>query len=177
MSSLRGMVALHDLCWNPLFSCQMICKQYIVLNHVFFQYESNLEIQTCYSIPACLAGLKGGKGWYPSMPCRFPGLHLGGKPRGLARGSPGPHPREKLRGLAWGSPGPHPGGLKAHTWGSPGPHPGGSPGPLPGGYIPACTEGDPPIATAAGSMHPTGIHSCCCVIIVIPNESCSHFLC
>ena len=29
------MVALHNLCWNFLFSCQMICKQYIVLNHVF----------------------------------------------------------------------------------------------------------------------------------------------
>ena len=42
------MVALHDLCWNFLFSRQMICKQYIVLNHMFFQYESNLEIQTRY---------------------------------------------------------------------------------------------------------------------------------
>ena len=42
------MVALHNLRWNFLFSCQMICKQYIVLNHVFFQYESNLEIQTRY---------------------------------------------------------------------------------------------------------------------------------
>ena len=29
------MVALHDLYWNFLFSCQMICKQYIVLNHMF----------------------------------------------------------------------------------------------------------------------------------------------
>ena len=37
------MVALHDLRWNLLFSCQMICKQNIVLNHVFFRYESNLE--------------------------------------------------------------------------------------------------------------------------------------
>ena len=42
------MVALHDLPWDFLFSHQMICKQYIVLNHVFFQYESNLEIQTRY---------------------------------------------------------------------------------------------------------------------------------
>ena len=39
----------NDLCQNPLFSHQMICKQYIVLNHVFFQYESNLEIRTRYS--------------------------------------------------------------------------------------------------------------------------------
>ena len=43
MSSLCGIVALNDLCWNFLFSCQMICKQYIVLNHMFFRYESNLE--------------------------------------------------------------------------------------------------------------------------------------
>ena len=54
------------------------------------------------SIPACLAAGLRRRGWYLSMPCRFPG----------------PHPRGKLRSLARG-------GLKAHTWGSPGPHPGG----------------------------------------------------
>ena len=43
------MAAPHDLCWNPLFSCQMICKQYIILHHVFFRYKSNLKIQTHYS--------------------------------------------------------------------------------------------------------------------------------
>ena len=37
------MVALHDLRSDFLFSCQMICKQHIVLNQVFFRYESNLE--------------------------------------------------------------------------------------------------------------------------------------
>ena len=37
------MVAPHDLCLNFLFSCQMICKQHIILNHVFLGYESNLE--------------------------------------------------------------------------------------------------------------------------------------
>ena len=42
------MAAPHNLHWNPLFSHQMICKQYIILNHVFFQYKSNLEIRTCY---------------------------------------------------------------------------------------------------------------------------------
>ena len=42
------MVALHDLHWNFLFSCQMICKQHIILNHMFFQYKSNLEIRTHY---------------------------------------------------------------------------------------------------------------------------------
>ena len=36
----------NDLRQNPLFSRQMICKQYIILNHVFFQYESNLEPTT-----------------------------------------------------------------------------------------------------------------------------------
>ena len=43
-------------------------------------------------------------GWYPSMHCRSPGPHSGGKLRGLAGGgvSPGPHPGGKLRGLAWG---------------------------------------------------------------------------
>ena len=50
MSSLCGMVACHDLHWNPLFSRQMICKQYIILNHVFFRYESNLETVT-FNIP------------------------------------------------------------------------------------------------------------------------------
>ena len=43
------MVALHDLHWNFLFSCQMICKQHIILNHMFFQYESNLEPVTWMS--------------------------------------------------------------------------------------------------------------------------------
>ena len=43
------MAAPHDPCWNPLFSYQMICKQYIVLNQVFFRYESNVEIQTRYN--------------------------------------------------------------------------------------------------------------------------------
>ena len=89
---------------------------------------------------------RGGGFWYPSMPCRFPS----------------PHPREKLRGLACGrgrgfsrptprgSPGPHLGGsqpwgdLQAYTW----------------GCIPACTEADPPMATAVGGTHPTGMHSC-----------------
>ena len=37
------MAVLHNLYWDFLFSCQMICKQHIVLNHMFFQYESNLK--------------------------------------------------------------------------------------------------------------------------------------
>ena len=52
-------------------------------------------------------------------------------------------------------------GFQAHTQGgSSGVWPGGSPGPHPEGCIPACTEADPPTATAVGGTHPTGIHSC-----------------
>ena len=101
-------------------------------------------------------------GWYPSMPCRSPGLHPGGEVEGSGQGAgvSRPTPSGKLRGLARGrgSPGPHPEG-------SPGPHPGESPSPhqgvsrpTPGGLqahtqahtwrvsrptpggIPACTE-------------------------------------
>ena len=47
------MVALHDFCWNFPLSHQMICKQHIVLNHVFFRYKSNLkpiEKQECIPV-------------------------------------------------------------------------------------------------------------------------------
>ena len=59
-------------------------------------------------------------GWYPSMPCRFPGPQTGGELRRIwPGGSPGPHPKGKLRGICLGvSPGPHLG-----VGGSPGPHP------------------------------------------------------
>ena len=52
-------------------------------------------------------------GWYPTMPCRFPGPHPRGQFRGIwpGGGFPGPHPRGKLRRiLPGGSSGPHPGG-------------------------------------------------------------------
>ena len=81
-----------------------------------------------------------------------------------------PTPGGKLRGLAWGgSPGPHPGGspgphpvVSRHTPGGVSRHtPRGSPDTHLGG-IPACTEADTPqqTATAVGSAHPTGMHSC-----------------
>ena len=119
--------------------------------------------------------------WYPSMHCRSPGPHPGGgswgvwpggvsrptprgKLRSLAWGVSRPTPRGKLRGQAWGSPGPRWGSLQAHTWGvSPGPHPGGSQAHTQWGGIPACTEADTPpqqMATAVGSTHPSGMHSC-----------------
>ena len=42
------MAAPDDLHRNLLFSHQIIRKQYIILNHVFFRYKSNLKIQTRY---------------------------------------------------------------------------------------------------------------------------------
>ena len=84
-------------------------------------------------------------GWYPSITCRFPGPHPGGKLRGLARGVSRPTPR--------GSPSPHLGVSR--------PTPGVVSRPTPREVcIPTCTEADPPTATAADGMHPTGMHSC-----------------
>ena len=68
------------------------------------------------------------RGWYTSMPCRFPGPHPGGKFRGIwPGGSPGPHQRGSWGGSGQeGSPGLHPRGKLEGIWpgGSPGPHPG-----------------------------------------------------
>ena len=97
-----------------------------------------------------------GGGWYPSMPCRFSGPHPGGKLKGIwPRGSPGPHPRGKFEGdLARG-------GSQAHTQGE-------VEGDLARGS-PGCTEADPPLtATAAGSTHPTEMHSCSLYFVVSP---------
>ena len=95
-------------------------------------------------IPACLAAV----GWYPSIPCRFPGPHPGGKLGVWPGGSPGPYPRGKLRGLAGGSPGPHwgEGVLQAHTGGGvlQAHTRGGLQAHTQGKCIPACTEADPP---------------------------------
>ena len=79
------------------------------------------------------------RGWYPSIPCRFPGPHPEGKLRGIWSGQgavSGPQPRRKLRG----------------NW------PGGSPGPHPGG---ACSGGGVPAQRGVCSKEdPTGMHSC-----------------
>ena len=73
----------------------------------------------------------------------------------------------KLRGLAWGVSRPTPGwgfSPSQHSGGSPGPHPGGVSRPIHGGGgIPVCAEADTSphqTATAAGGMHPTGMHPC-----------------
>ena len=96
-----------------------------------------------------------------------------GKVGGLARGVSRPKPPGGGVGgwVLGGSSGPHPGGgwgsgqwgHQAHTWGGGSQaHTQGGPSPGPGGCIPACTEADTPpqMATAAGSMHPTGMHAC-----------------
>ena len=110
------------------------------------------------------------------MPFRSLDPHPGGRFRGLAwRGLQAhtqgevegsglgevsrPTPRGEVEGSGLGGVSrPMPvGDFQAHTGG-------GSPGPHPGGCIPACTETDTPppqqTATAAGGMHPTGMHSC-----------------
>ena len=97
-------------------------------------------------IPACLvAGLQGG--WYPSMPCRFPGPHPGG---------------------SWGV---WPGGwrgLQAHTqggsWGGwpRGPTPRGVYRPTPGGCVShhALRQSPTPRRLLLrGGTHPTGMYS------------------
>ena len=72
-------------------------------------------------------------GWYPSMPCRFPGPCPGGKLRGLARGVSKPTPKGEVEGSGLGVSRPTPGGLQTHTWGVPGPNLGGFPGQYLGG--------------------------------------------
>ena len=70
--------------------------------------------------------------WYPSMSCRFPGPHPGGKFRGIWLGGGGFRPTPK----------------------------GEVEGDLAGGCLLQGGCGDPPVtATAAGGTHPTGMHS------------------
>ena len=99
-------------------------------------------------------------GWYPSMPCRFPGPHprgsLGPSSWGGGCGeSPGPQPRGKLRGI-WSKPTP-----KGEVEGDLARGDACSGGACSGGV---CSRGvwrPPPVtATAVGGTHPTGMHSC-----------------
>ena len=65
----------------------------------------------------CLSVHGGGGGGYPSMHCRSPGPHPGGKLRGLAWGVVSrPTPGGSPPGPHWGGVSrPTPGGLQAHT--------------------------------------------------------------
>ena len=58
-------------------------------------------------------------GWYPSMPCRFPGPHPGGSLGGFGQGVSRPTPKGEVEGdLARGVSRPTPReGLQAHTCG------------------------------------------------------------
>ena len=76
--------------------------------------------------------------WYPNMPCSRVGCGVPGPVGGWSGGVPGP------RGVcSWGFL--VPGGL---LLGGPGPR--------------GCLVQTPQTATAAGSTHPTGMHSCLC---------------
>ena len=95
------------------------------------------------------------RGWYPSMPCRFPG----------------PHPRGKLRWIWQGeSPGPHLGGCLLQggacsmgylLWGPAlgGPDTRGVPA-QGGCLLQGSVWRTPHVSNAAGGTHPTGLHSC-----------------
>ena len=124
----------------------------------------------------CLSVILFGGEWYPSMPCRSPGPHPGGKLRGLAWGVSRPTPGVELRGLAWGGLQAHPGGCVSRpTPEGPQAHTRGVSRPTPGGCIPACTKADTPqTATAVGGTHPTGMNSCS--VRFLPNGLVSHLV-
>ena len=115
------------------------------------------------------------EGWYPSMPCRFPGPQPGRIVEWSGWGVSRPTPKGEVVGSAlggvqahtWGGcPVPHLGEVQAHTWGgvqahtwsvsrptpggSPGPHPGGSPGPHPGGVSQHALRQTPPDSYCCG---------------------------
>ena len=162
------MQSFFSLTYNQKFTCNPLCQppppslclsgSLLPANKVC---ECYVFTHVCHSvhrgrcgIPACLAAGLGG--WYPRLPCRFPGPHPGGKLRGSGRGGLQAHTQGKLRGI-W------PVGVSRPTpkGGVEGDLARGVSRPTPGGSIPACTEADnPPMATAAGGTHPTAMHSC-----------------
>ena len=78
-----------------------------------------------------------GRGWFPSMPCRFPGPHQRGKLSSLAsRGVSRPTPKGEVEGSGLGGLQAYIRGVSRPTScrGPPGPH---------SGCIPACTEAHP----------------------------------
>ena len=115
-----------------------VCKGYVFTHVCHSVHIGGGGIPACIAggIPACLAA------------------GLGGVVSQHALQVSSLTPRGKLRGLARGV-------FRPTSRGSPGPHPGGSPGPHPGAvYLSMHWGRRPPMATAAGSTHPTGMHSC-----------------
>ena len=112
-------------------------------------------------------GSWGGSGSDPHPRGKFRGIWSRPTPKGKFRGSgPGSHPRGKFRGI-WSRPtpkggslggsgqGPHPRGKLRGIWSRPTPK-----GEVEGDLVRGCGDHPPVMATAAGGMHPTGLHSC-----------------
>ena len=105
-------------------NCNLYC-------HYVFTARNKVGGKVIFS-KVCVKNSGEVSGWYPSMHCR----------------SPGPHPGGKLRGLAWMA------GLQAHTHG-------GSPGLHPGVSQHALRQTPPPSRwLLLQVVHPTGMHSC-----------------
>ena len=135
----------------PMGECQKLRKSKCYTGTAIFTARKRSLRRLCFY--TCLSVHRGGR-WYPSMPCRSPGgisQHALQVSRSTLKG--------ELEGSGWGGvsrPTPGGGGLQAHTQG-------GSPGPyLGGGGISqhALRQTPSATATAAGGMHPTGMHSC-----------------
>ena len=72
-----------------------------------------------------------------------------------------PTPKREAEGSGWGGLQAHTqGGLQDHTQGVSRATPGGSPGPHPGDVSQHALRQTPPMVTAVGGTHPTGMHSC-----------------
>ena len=112
----RLLVHKHIAILEYIFDCifllppaNVVCKGYVFTGVCVF--TGGVLSQHALQVVSQHALQQVSGGWYPSMPCRFPGHTWGGSWGDLAGGSPGPNPRGKLRGI-W--PG---GSLQAHTQG------------------------------------------------------------
>ena len=137
---------------------------------ILFTGECVCAIPACIAggIPACLAaGLRSrGEVGIPACLACFQAHTQGGS---LGGSGPGPQPRGKLRGI-WSRPTP-----KGEVEGD-----------LAKGDVPApggwcllrgrCGDPLPVTATAAGGTHPTGMHSCSQLLLMIYIFNCSEFM-
>ena len=116
------------------FSLCIICAGAGIVQSLLVTARKRSLRRLCFYTCLSVILFMGSEGWYPSMPCRFPGPHSGGRLRGLAGGVSRPTPRGEVEGSGWGVSRPTLGDLQAHTWGvsrptagggsgSPGPHP------------------------------------------------------